>query len=348
MILQSHTLEVITPCFCGGAEPAHRAEIRPASIRGQLRWWFRVLGGFRSLAHLTVEDQEAMIFGSAAGDDGRAGMLTVRVKNAILETSRKDSEGLGHRPFTAPAFLTFPLQSRPNQDGSRGVIDNGSFILQFLWRGNPSLYEDLAALASVFGNLGSLGFRSRRAMGALAFTGNTNTTLQDSFVRFNRPQNISIRKIDAQSPTDAIAKLGSWLKSCRAHGRSGQNQQEQQSPYFCYAENDHNIGYNMPGTSQNATFRPALGLPIIQRTRQGTNQWNERQNTSGRFASPIILRPHKDANGRWQALVIFVNSKQWPKGKPVFLKRLQCQEIRNVSLELFEAMQADPRLNPFP
>lgn len=61
-------LELITPCFCGGAEPEKQAEIRAPSIRGQLRWWFRTLGGFKSLAPMPVHEQEAMVFGSTAGD----------------------------------------------------------------------------------------------------------------------------------------------------------------------------------------------------------------------------------------------------------------------------------------
>ncbi|TAE90912.1 MAG: type III-B CRISPR module RAMP protein Cmr1 [Verrucomicrobia bacterium] len=44
MIISHYQLEIITPCFCAGADQGI-AEIRAASIRGQLRWWFRVLGG---------------------------------------------------------------------------------------------------------------------------------------------------------------------------------------------------------------------------------------------------------------------------------------------------------------
>ena len=336
MILQTYSFEVITPCFCGGAEPDQRAEIRPASIRGQLRWWFRVLGGFKSLAPQSVEEQEAMIFGATAGDDGAAGMLTVRVKNLKLITSRKNSEALGHQPFTAPAFLTFPLQSTKNMDGTRGVIDSGSFTVQFLWRGNPALKDDLAALATVFGNLGSLGFRSRRAMGALACSGGNITQIADALARFNQTQAICIRKLNAQSSVDAISKLGGWLKSCRAHGRSGQNQAEQQSPYFQYAKHDHDLAAKR---EDGAAYRAALGLPIL--TKYGN--WNA-TSKGGRFASPVILRPYKDAQGHWHALVIFVDAKKWPQGQRVYLNG----QPRAVSLDLYDAMKHDERLQPFP
>ena len=98
-------LEIITPCFCGGAESDQAAEIRAASIRGQLRWWFRVLGGFESLVASMpdVRDQENLIFGSAAGEEGSGGKLTVRVRAGKLEAARKDNAGLGYEQFSDPA-----------------------------------------------------------------------------------------------------------------------------------------------------------------------------------------------------------------------------------------------------
>ena len=54
----SSTFEFTTPTFLCGADQS-LAEIRPASIRGQLRWWFRVLGGTGA--------QEAAVFGGVHG-----------------------------------------------------------------------------------------------------------------------------------------------------------------------------------------------------------------------------------------------------------------------------------------
>lgn len=59
---------------------------------------------------------------------------------------------------------------------------------------------------------------------------------------------------------------------------------------------------------------------------------------------PILLRPHRDAQGNWHALVIFVDAHRWPDGKSVYLNG----QPRRVSLDLYRAMQQDPRLQPFP
>lgn len=73
-------LTFITPCFCRGADCSETGnpEIRPASIRGQLHWWFRALGG-------TLQDEND-IFGSVHEKDSngktkaKASKLVVRVR----------------------------------------------------------------------------------------------------------------------------------------------------------------------------------------------------------------------------------------------------------------------------
>jgi CRISPR type III-B/RAMP module RAMP protein Cmr1 len=357
MIPQTYTIEIITPCFCGGAEPSQRAEIRAPSIRGQLRWWFRVLGGFKSLAPMPVREQEAMIFGETAGDSGKAGKLTLRVKSINIQSSQKDADKLGHQRFSDSAYLTFPLESRPpKQEGGRGVLLSGKFELSLIWRGSPSLAPCLQALVAAFTNLGSLGFRSRRAMGALAPVCQRlpSTGWQN---HFQQPNGIVVKSMSANSSTDAISKLGSWLRRWRSHGRSQDHDSNQNDflkpPLNCgfdYAKRDHDIGYGLPDVRSKPAYRPALGLPIIQRTSKGTKNWEygkgNPQEPKGRFASPVILRPHKDFEGKWHALVIFVEARQWPVGKQVFING----QPHTVSLDLFIAMKDDAPgyLKPFP
>ncbi|HYT61833.1 MAG TPA: type III-B CRISPR module RAMP protein Cmr1 [Haliangiales bacterium] len=69
-----YTLRFLTPCFCAGANQT-RGELRATALRGQLRWWFRVLGG--------NAEQEARVFGATAGGTGSASAVQLRVR--ILE-----------------------------------------------------------------------------------------------------------------------------------------------------------------------------------------------------------------------------------------------------------------------
>lgn len=345
-------LELITPCFCGGAEPDQQAEIRAPSIRGQLRWWFRSLGGFKSLAPIPVPKQESLLFGSTAGAEGQAGKLIVRVKPPI---NRKLTDSIDHptpNMSDPEGYLLFPLRQK-----GRKKTALPTFSLTILWGGEARLWPDILALAAVFGHLGALGFRSRRAMGALAFQ-NDPPELASALHRFAAHSSVFLKQLNAPAPMSrqqCIPALANWLKSCRAHGRSGQNDKEKQSSFFRFAETDHDIGYKMPGTQAKAAFRPALGLPIIQRNQKGTNNWEwdwnqQRHKAQGRFASPVLLRPHRDAQGRWHALVIFMDAHKWPNdpatGQPkeVFLNG----QPRKVSLDLYQEMKKDPNLVNFP
>ena len=359
MIRQTYQFEILTPCFCGGAEPLQRPEIRAASIRGQLRWWFRVLGGFKSLAPADACCQEKQVFGSAAGESGHAGQLILRV----TDCSDPSSEPKGERDFPADAnYILFPL--RKTNRGVFGDLDGknqrfGSFRMEVLWKGKPSQAADVEALITVFANLGALGFRSRRAMGALALTHHI-MSLADALGRFQSESSIDIRAMPAANAASAIKVLANWLRDWRAHGRSKDLKPGNaanlppENPGFQYAKRDHDIGYGIAAVMNKPAFRPALGLPIIQRTSNRTNRWEWKWNQQngkfeGRFASPVLLRPHRDAKDNWHALVIFVDVHKWPDGptpgrpKQVFLNRNLC----DVSLDLYEEVKKDTRLARF-
>ncbi|MCP5535446.1 MAG: type III-B CRISPR module RAMP protein Cmr1 [Akkermansiaceae bacterium] len=365
MIQITQKLEIISPCFNGGAEPDQRAEIRASSIRGQLRWWFRVLGGFKSL-DTPLREQEAAIFGGAndSDDNGVGSKLIVRVVSHNLISNRKDGQELGHANFSDSAFLTFPIQSREKNhvkttyDGKGVILEGSSFSLLFIWKGLRQEKKNLQALLTIFANLGSLGFRSRRAMGAVAPKDKGLMTLEDAFGAFKSPNNILIKKLTVDSSatnpsSTAISTLGGWLKSWRSYGRTADHIRDEGNTQgrppenigFNYAKNDHDIGYGLPNAAQSPAYRPALGLPIIQRA-DGTKNWEWNtinRKAQGRFASPVILRPHKNLNGSWSALIIFVDSKKWPAGKIVYINHTS----RDVSLGLYDAMKADNHLTDF-
>jgi CRISPR-associated protein Cmr1 len=392
MIRLSYDLEIITPCFCAGADPT-QAEIRAPSIRGQLRWWFRALGGFKSLASSkNLREQEAMIFGSAAdGAETGAGALQVRVQ-APDQASLTDSEAFREPDMqTAEGYLLFPLRQKIRErTGLR------SFRLHLQCRSSNLPKRDIEALATVFGHLGSLGFRSRRAMGALRLAAGS-LPLNEALSVFNDGELLAIRSLCHQSegmkkiiadangqianenrfrqrngkpplpalqlttlddPKKVAQLLALWLRAWRAYGKSP----HQLSPHRTdkslrhdLIKKDHDAGRGSPGP----VYRAALGLPMIQKFSSPPPQtvtWNESFDTAkaardtryqgeGRFASPILLRPHKDGMGHWTALVIFLSPKMtWPSAKPAHINR----SPRTVSLDLYNAMKADSRLTPFP
>ena len=344
----ARTLEVITPCLSGGAHPQKQAEIRAPSIRGQLRWWFRSLGGFKSMLPRPVDAQEKAVFGHASAPDSQASPLVVRVwieppRSLGCHTAR-DAEGLRAPAGSDRDYLLFPLHN-----SARAVFDPPPFPrfnLELQWRGESGLGDDIEALLAVFGHWGSLGFRSRRALGALAFA-HDPPPLAAALPRFARPDRILVKKMRAHDPNHAVTVLAQWLKKWRAYGRTAGNQLNRFKPGFAFAKNDHDAGRNR---RLNPTYRPALGLPIVQRFSGGGHpvRWEygagQPNHPRGRFASPVLLRPYRDAQQQWLALVLFVDHHQWPDGHKVVVDG----QPRTVSLDLYEAMKKDPALLAFP
>lgn len=388
MKTETFHLELITPCFCGGAEPEKQAEIRAPSIRGQLRWWFRTLGGFKSLAPMPLREQEALIFGSTAGEEGQAGKVVVRVLPASPgETLTASADHPTPNMNDPEGYLLFPLRQQVRKKSALQ-----GFKLTVQWRGAAGVWDDLKALVAVFGHLGALGFRGTRAMGALAFAGNA-PDLEESLKRFERPSNIVRKQISKPAPLtqeQCVQELATWLRSWRQHGQmsrrwdkqnsrwvsigASQQAQNRSQPGFRYARRDHNEGLDVQGTGApnpdpenpagqpGETFRSALGLPIIQyfssladprggqlKRSQATVNWTLED--GARLASPVLLRPHRDSQGNWRALVIFLDQavRQAPGTVVLTAKRWnnasrteeEHARTRRISTALYELMRDD-------
>jgi CRISPR type III-B/RAMP module RAMP protein Cmr1 len=146
---KEYNLKFITPCFCGGAD-GETAELRVPSIRGALRWWFRLLGGSK--------DEEVNMFGGIAKDDqGRKSCLVLRIKNIQTGDSCALSENnsffAGRLKTALNAGTTFTLTVHFNSLSSRLSVRERKLI------------EDSLECFSI---LGALGSRANRGCGALA------------------------------------------------------------------------------------------------------------------------------------------------------------------------------------
>ena len=155
---QTYTLELLTPCFCAGADQA-KAEIRAPAIRGQLRWWFRSLGG-------NAADERA-VFGGVAGTDS-ASSLIIRISDlkpgpAWQLPTRLDMNSDSYVYHFAKA----------SADGKRwtttgAIPPKTTFKVHFLNRRAllPKLQAQLVLALRCFLQLGAIGLRATRGLGA--------------------------------------------------------------------------------------------------------------------------------------------------------------------------------------
>ena len=360
MINKAYSFDILTNLFATGAN-AKVAEIRPSAIRGELRWWFRVLGGFADDAR-PVQEQEREMFGGVHGSVTRSKLMVRVVVNPQTQAQCKDADAFGARQNTPLGYLLFPLRSEKNKDGvvtkdrSRGYFPPNNtaigeaFSMDVLWNGSEDSFRKIEALFSIWGQIGSLGFRSRRCMGALAFHGMPPCTLAEAFRVFKSPNSITLKMLDRpyDNANDCTDALSNWLKEWRSHGRTPNLNS---GPGFKFAKVDHDVGLTRNGRGE--VMRPPLGLPIIQRytgDHRPKNEWTSPD--CERFASPILLRPFRKQDGSWVPLVLFIENRMWPKGRKARItydKKARPPRFfdRPVSNDLLDAIRDDRMLRGF-
>lgn len=166
-------LTFVTPAFLAGADQ-NKPEIRAPSIRGALRWWFRVLGG--------SPDEEDALFGTVHRkqedkDKGPiASAVVLRVDNVKIlkgQTLNYDTKSNRPDPLT---YIGYFASVSGNKTGvyrcqAGRYIDAGSaFTLRITARRpvDDALWAKLEAAVTAFCRLGSLGLRATRGFGQLA------------------------------------------------------------------------------------------------------------------------------------------------------------------------------------
>ncbi len=147
-------IELLTPLFNRGAYQ-DTAELRPTSIRGMARWWFRALGG--------SADEEKQAFGgmNRFGEQLQgctiASHLVFRVSHVQIERAE-------------PKPLTLPHKSGGQASPQAAFAPGGRFRLSVVGRLQPlapDLRTKVANALDTWLLLGALGLRANRSGGNL-------------------------------------------------------------------------------------------------------------------------------------------------------------------------------------
>lgn len=162
-------VRLITPCFCAGADQ-QQAEIRVPSIRGQLRWWFRVLGGSPAA--------EREVFGgiSRQGEEEKPAASRVCLRISEIMNQYGEAQDLPGGTNSPLGYLFYYAKVSGNRENiyrfqKPGWLAPGSrFTLHASFRRPLADVERERFVRSwqAFLALGSLGLRQTRGMGALA------------------------------------------------------------------------------------------------------------------------------------------------------------------------------------
>ena len=161
-------LTFITQALLAGADQ-NKPEIRAPSIRGTLRWWFRVLAGGRD-----VRKEEEELFGSVHGADGPvASAISVRVEDAAIKNNQKAIP----LPINTPmGYIGYFAQASGNKQGvyrteaGHYIGEGSTFTLKIraVRPVRPELWARLEEAVKAFVWVGALGLRATRGFGRLA------------------------------------------------------------------------------------------------------------------------------------------------------------------------------------
>lgn len=136
-------IETITPMFLAGAD-GKTAELRPPSIKGMMRFWWRALNGH--LSRKDLKEAEAKIFGSSGEEIGRSS-FSIRLFSTVLNCG--DFSPVPHSDTKKFKFS--------------GLKPHQSFTMSFISQSGSNIV-DLFKIASM---LGGFGKRSRRGFGSI-------------------------------------------------------------------------------------------------------------------------------------------------------------------------------------
>jgi CRISPR-associated protein Cmr1 len=177
------TFQIVTPMFLGGADHVAQS-IRPASVKGALRFWWRALNWSRLLkqnaddevqALRSLHAEEARLFGIAAGDSaGGQGIFMMQVHAATVKATSQPFETLdnGKVYLLGMGLAKYESAAREVRLTRNALAAKGVFEIKCLFR--PSVNEpdflQIRETLLMFGLLGALGSRARHGMGSLAMT----------------------------------------------------------------------------------------------------------------------------------------------------------------------------------
>jgi len=342
--------ELITPLFGGGVEPGKAdpiTTIRPASIRGQLRFWWRASRGGEFGGSLNaMKDAEDQLWGAASTEEKfRVSQVQISIDitkdgEPFVAHDHSGREVAVHAMNSQYGYVAFPLK------GDNQVLSKIVFGLTIRF---PRAHQaNVEAALWAWETFGGIGGRTRRGFGALALRAidNTaiapmpaNTTEIEQTIRRQLAEHVSsgtwpgdvphltpnlVFKVTSlrPNPMDGWERLVGYLKKFRQDrptnplGRS-----RWPEPDAIRRLSTSSSRHAIPVSLVDKFPRAAFGLPIIFRFKDDRTgppldppQTLLRGKEKERLASPLILRPLACGNGQAVGLAAILESPRIPPG----------------------------------
>ena len=334
--------KLMTPMYGGGVEPGEvdcAMPIRPSAIRGQLRFWWRLLNGV-GLRPQDVFAAESDLWGGIATTGPRASRVAVDV--AAEPVGSAATVKAGHHRFPAYAFIL-------ERDDDPTLLGDGyefMLTLRFAGRVTDARREQVIEALRWWASFGGIGARTRRGLGTVKISGGDvrlkPVTCKEVESRGGRMVLRGARKSAIEAWKDALEALknfrqGESLGRNRGGGQHPGRSRWPEPDAIRHVTGDHAPGHEPKRPVVGQYPRAAFGLPIVfqfKNKNQGdpkgpkgkgltlnaapVNTESNKKLRRDRMASPLILRPYFDG-ARYQPLALLLPGWESHVSVPVAL-----------------------------
>jgi CRISPR-associated protein Cmr1 len=273
--------------FLAGAD-GQTPELRPASIKGALRFWWRAMHGHLKLEEL--KKKEDAIFGSAS-NDGTKSKLTIRVLGTQPSLSavplpyrRKETYG-GKYKINILDYMAYGMVQYDNNQRRnilvRNYIGTGE-IFNLKLTLNSDLSAEILKAFYLLSEFGGLGAKSRNGYGSFKVINGDEHLNHVSIKSFENTPPSSFSALSKETKLDEENGFRSWEDALFFLGESYQ------------------IAREKTDSKHNYTRRILMSQPIIV----NGGEVQETILKNGRHAKPYFMSVSKTSDGKYAAKLI--------------------------------------------
>ena len=354
------TCRTVTPLYGGGVKAGEvdaELPIRPSGLRGQWRFWWRLLNlQARDSAELFA--LEKALWGGIGTKEALASQVAVRVldvsdvqliRSFEFKRIRGRYRGVPSPNCGVSAYALFTAQGKVAPGGnaveeqSKEIANPGLGFRLRIERGNGQWSEIEPALRW-WASFGGVGARTRRGLGAVRVDGLEPVTT-DEVAQVGGRLVLGKRGDDAMAVwRTAVDQLREFRQGLGV-GRRGSNPKDPGQSFWPEADAIRRLtgkhsAHHAPSHPVDQLFpRAAFGLPIVFHYKDRGEPPDSTLEPDGdkrdRMASPLILRPYWDGEGFRPAALLLPGWEQALQG------RLKFKSTRHQGLETWPGGQRD-------
>jgi CRISPR-associated protein Cmr6 len=310
----SCTVTLETPAFLAGAnQKAEDCDLRPATMRGLLRWWWRTLHS----GYLTVNDfrkKEAEVWGDT--NAGGAVALQVEAANGPFAPQTHDPGQLArvlrlqtppdHKTAQGVLYASYGMQGSRDKAARQYLPPGASWTVILIARKREALpardvLEHAVLALWMLCHFGGAGAKARRGFGSLKHSGVAEMWPRDL-------NDVTTRSANLRGP---VTKKPVPIASSVEHLQARELQLPGNEPWFALDQ----LGYAYQAFCKLYKRRPqkwALGLPRRTQIVQQNLTADERRyplidRKFARFALPLHFHVFRDGQGYWVRIAAFAS-----------------------------------------